>query len=103
MTWPLSTVFWNKPARQKSLIEVEHRLVMPDGRIKHVQMIANPLFKHGGRVEYVGALMDVTASTTRRRSAAAQPGKTRACDTRDLHGGTGRSPSPMKSTNRWRR
>lgn len=48
--------------RQKSLIEVEHRLVMPDGRIKHVQMIANPLFKHGGRVEYVGALMDVTAS-----------------------------------------
>lgn len=49
-------------ARQQSLIEVEHRLVMPDGRIKYVQMIANPLFKNGRRIEYVGALMDVTAS-----------------------------------------
>ncbi|MFU2327864.1 sensor histidine kinase [Pseudomonas sp. NFX98] len=49
-------------ARQQSLIEVEHRLVMPDGRIKYVQMIANPLFHHGRRIEYVGALMDVTAS-----------------------------------------
>jgi C4-dicarboxylate-specific signal transduction histidine kinase len=41
---------------------VEHRLLMPDGRIKHVHMIANPLFNHDGRIEYVGAVMDVTAS-----------------------------------------
>lgn len=46
--------------RQQSLIEVEHRLVMPDGRIKYVQMIASPLFKQRGRTEYAGALMDVT-------------------------------------------
>jgi two-component system sensor kinase FixL len=49
-------------ARLENLIEVEHRLVMPDGRIKHVQMFATPLLNHGGRIEYVGALMDVTAS-----------------------------------------
>ncbi|WP_419711046.1 sensor histidine kinase [Pseudomonas sp. NFX224] len=49
-------------AHQQNLIEVEHRLLMPDGRIKYVQMIANPLFKQGRRIEYVGALMDVTAS-----------------------------------------
>ncbi|MGE8066462.1 sensor histidine kinase [Pseudomonas sp. NPDC089569] len=46
--------------QQANLIEVEHRLVMPDGRIKNVQMIANPLFRHGRRIEYVGAVMDVT-------------------------------------------
>jgi PAS domain S-box-containing protein len=59
---PLVERVFEQAARQENLIEVEHRLVMPDGRIKHVQMIANPLFKHGGRIEYVGALMDVTAS-----------------------------------------
>jgi len=51
-----------RAARQENHIEVQHRLLMPDGRIKHVHMIANPLFKHRGRLEYVGALMDITAS-----------------------------------------
>jgi PAS domain S-box-containing protein len=59
---PLVERVFEQAARLENLIEVEHRLVMPDGRIKHVQMIANPLFKHGGRIEYVGALMDVTAA-----------------------------------------
>lgn len=49
-------------ARRQELIEAEHRLVMPDGRIKHVQMIASPMPRHRGRTEYAGALMDVTAS-----------------------------------------
>ncbi|CAI8904172.1 two-component system, LuxR family, sensor kinase FixL [Pseudomonas sp. IT-347P] len=49
-------------ASHQDSIEVEHRLVMPDGRIKHVQMNASPLFKHVGYIEYVGALMDVTAA-----------------------------------------
>jgi len=51
-----------RAARQEWHIEVEHRLVMADGRIKHVHMIANPLFNHHGRVEYVGAVKDVTAA-----------------------------------------
>ena len=51
-----------RAARQEKHLEVEHRLLMPDGRIKYVHMIANPLFNHDGRVEYVGAVMDVTAS-----------------------------------------
>ncbi|MCL6702854.1 ATP-binding protein [Pseudomonas sp. T1.Ur] len=49
-------------ANHQDFIEVEHRLVMPDGRIKHVQMNARPLSKHVGYIEYVGALMDITAS-----------------------------------------
>jgi PAS domain S-box-containing protein len=59
---PIIDSVLEQSARRQNLIEVEHRLVMPDGRIKHVQMLANPLFNHGGRIEYVGALMDVTAS-----------------------------------------
>ncbi|MCU1758802.1 ATP-binding protein [Pseudomonas sp. 14P_8.1_Bac3] len=47
---------------RQGLIEVEHRLVMPDGRVKHVQMVASPMLKDGGHIEYFGALMDVTAS-----------------------------------------
>lgn len=60
--WPIVESVFEKAALRENLIEVEHRLVMPDGRIKHVQMIANPLCNPHGRIEYVGALMDVTAS-----------------------------------------
>lgn len=51
-----------KAARHDTLIEIKHRLLMPDGRIKHVHMIASPLHTRHGRVEYLGALKDVTAS-----------------------------------------
>lgn len=53
---------FDKAARHERLIELRHRLLMPDGRIKHVHMIASPLSIHHGRCEYVGALMDVTVS-----------------------------------------
>ncbi|MHC6225138.1 sensor histidine kinase [Pseudomonas sp. X10] len=52
----------DKAAREESLLEVKHRLLMPDGRIKHVHMIASPLSTQHGRLEYLGALMDITAS-----------------------------------------
>ena len=57
-----------KAARGEALIEVRHRLLMPDGRIKHIHMIASPLFEQHERCEYIGALMDVTA--TREAEAA---------------------------------
>ncbi|SDP66131.1 PAS domain S-box-containing protein [Pseudomonas reinekei] len=41
-------------------IKVEYRLLMADGRIKHVQMLAHPVQDAGGNFEYIGALMDVT-------------------------------------------
>jgi PAS domain S-box-containing protein len=51
-----------KAARHEPLIEIKHRLLMPDGRIKHVHMIASPLFKQQESCEYLGAIMDITAS-----------------------------------------
>ncbi|VVN81225.1 Adaptive-response sensory-kinase SasA [Pseudomonas fluorescens] len=49
---------FDKAKRHERLIEVKHRLLMPDGRIKYLHLFATPLGSH----EYLGALMDVTAS-----------------------------------------
>jgi two-component system sensor kinase FixL len=53
---------FDKAARHETLIEVKHRLLMPDGRIKHLHMFATPLLTRHGSFEYLGALMDVTAN-----------------------------------------
>jgi signal transduction histidine kinase len=40
--------------------DVEHRLLMPDGSVTHVHVVAHALGDASGRVEFVGAVMDVT-------------------------------------------
>src|SRR5262249_27873293 len=42
-------------------LELEHRLLMPDGSVKHVHVIARPMTNESGDLEYVGTVMDVTA------------------------------------------
>src|SRR5204863_9889683 len=46
--------------------DFEHRLLMPDGSIKHVHVVARPSRTPSGEVEFVGAVMDITE---RNRSA----------------------------------
>jgi len=41
--------------------EHEHRLQMPDGSIKYLRMVAHGTRDEDGRLEYVGAVQDVTA------------------------------------------
>src|SRR6266481_891833 len=41
--------------------DFEHRLLMPDASVKHVQVIARPLTSASSEVEFVGTVMDVTA------------------------------------------
>jgi PAS domain S-box-containing protein len=48
-------------SRNRDNWEVEHRLLMPDGSVKHVHVVAHPLGNALGPPEYIGALMDVTA------------------------------------------
>jgi PAS domain S-box-containing protein len=43
-------------------IDYEHRLLMPDGSVKHVQVVARALSDESGELEFVGAVMDVTAA-----------------------------------------
>jgi PAS domain S-box-containing protein len=42
--------------------EHEYRLVMPDGPVKHVHVVAHALSGESGSLEFVGAVMDVTAA-----------------------------------------
>ena len=48
-------------AKSSTNLELEHRLLMPDGQIKHLHVIARPLTNESGELEYVGTVMDVTA------------------------------------------
>jgi signal transduction histidine kinase/CheY-like chemotaxis protein len=45
---------------QKSDFEVEYRLQMRDGSVKHLQVVASALKDESGDIEFVGAVMDVT-------------------------------------------
>jgi len=42
--------------------DLEYRLVMPDGSVKHVHVVAHAVRDKSGEVEFVGAVMDVTAA-----------------------------------------
>jgi len=43
-------------------IDGKHRLLMPDGEVKHVHFVARINERPGQRTEYVGAVMDITAA-----------------------------------------
>ena len=43
-------------------LDVRHRLQLPDGQIKYVHVLAHPTYDQDDHCEYLGALMDVTAS-----------------------------------------
>jgi PAS domain S-box-containing protein len=42
--------------------DLDHRLLLPDGRIKYVHVVARPMRATSGRLEFVGAVMDVTSA-----------------------------------------
>ena len=54
---------------EKKDFEVEYRLLMRDGSVKHLQVVASALADESGDIEFVGAVMDVTR---RKRAEAAQ-------------------------------
>src|SRR5258707_1256044 len=47
---------------EKTDFDIEHRLLMPDGSVKHVHVLARALEPSSGKLEYVGAVTDVTAA-----------------------------------------
>jgi PAS domain S-box-containing protein len=48
--------------------DLDHRLLMPDGRVKHVHAVARAA-RHAAGVEFIGAVMDVTATRRAQREA----------------------------------
>jgi PAS domain S-box-containing protein len=51
-----------RAARERKDYDFEHRLLMPDGSVKHVHVLGRALPDDSGSVEFVGAVMDVTAA-----------------------------------------
>jgi signal transduction histidine kinase/ActR/RegA family two-component response regulator len=45
---------------EKTDFDLEYRLLMADGSVKHLQVVARPVLDESGHVEFVGAMMDIT-------------------------------------------
>ena len=50
----------DRAAREGTGLNFEHRLLMPDGSIKHLHVVGRPSRTEAGEVEFVGAVMDIT-------------------------------------------
>jgi len=49
-----------RATHEKTSFDFEHRLLMPDGGIKHLHVVAHPARTDSGEMEFVGAVMDIT-------------------------------------------
>ena len=47
-------------SRDRTEFALEHRLLMPDGSIKYLQVVGRPSIDEGRRSEFVGAVTDIT-------------------------------------------
>jgi PAS domain S-box-containing protein len=52
----------NRAANDQQDFDFEHRLVMPDGSIKHLHVVAHVVRDDPGKLQFMGALMDITAA-----------------------------------------
>ncbi len=61
--------FTERAAREPLFLDFEYRLLMPDGAVKHVHVVARPIPDAAtGRIEYVGAITDVTTAKESRQA-----------------------------------
>src|SRR5882762_2821410 len=51
----------NRAMTHKKAFDFEHRLLMLDGSVKHLDVVAHPLINEPGELQFVGAVMDITA------------------------------------------
>jgi PAS domain S-box-containing protein len=49
-------------SKNERSIDFEHRLLLPNGWIKYVHVVARPFERESGSIEFVGSVMDVTAT-----------------------------------------
>jgi PAS domain S-box-containing protein len=52
----------DRAAQEGKEWDLDHRLLTPDGRIKHVHVVARPVPGPTAKLEFIGAVMDVTAA-----------------------------------------
>ncbi len=59
----------DRARHEKKDFDLEHRLLMPDGSVKHLQVVARAVADEPGNLEFAGAVMDITQ---RKRAEEAQ-------------------------------
>ena len=59
---PLVQEIFERASQDCRNFDHEYRLMMPDGSVKHLHVVARPLRDESGNMEFVGAVMDVTAT-----------------------------------------
>jgi PAS domain S-box-containing protein len=52
----------DRASRDGTNVDFEHRLLFPDGSVKHVHVMAHTVRDESGKLEFVGAVSDVTAA-----------------------------------------
>jgi PAS domain S-box-containing protein len=52
----------DRASEARENLDFGHRLLMPDGSVKYLHVLARALERSSGNLEYVGAVMDVTAA-----------------------------------------
>jgi signal transduction histidine kinase/ActR/RegA family two-component response regulator len=57
---PLVQETVDRVSRERTNFDLEHRLLMPDGRVKHLHVLARALKASPGNLEFVGAVTDLT-------------------------------------------
>jgi PAS domain S-box-containing protein len=53
---------FSRAADESMDFNVEFRLAMPEGAIKHIHVVAHPIVNGNGKQQFVGAVMDITAA-----------------------------------------
>ena len=53
----------NRATTHREAFDFEHRLLMPDGSVKYLNVVAHPLVDRPGELQFAGALMDITGRT----------------------------------------
>ncbi len=51
----------DRASREREAFDIEHRLLMPDGSVKHLHVVAHAVAEEPDRPQFVGAVMDITA------------------------------------------
>jgi PAS domain-containing protein len=57
----------NRAATHREAYDFEHRLLMPDGSVKHLNVVAHPLIDEPGELQFVGAMMDTPLARSRKK------------------------------------
>src|SRR5262249_30072991 len=52
--------FVERVSHEREEFDFEHRLLMPDGRVKYLHVVGRPSTDELGRFEFVGAVTDIT-------------------------------------------